>query len=32
MIASPGSLDELSLVHHCLTLLGTTMIDRASQG
>ena len=32
MIASPGSLDELSLVHRCLTLLGTTTIDRASQG
>ena len=33
MIASPGSLDELSLVvHRCLELPGTTMVDRASHG
>jgi hypothetical protein len=32
MIASPGPLDELSLVHRCLTLSGTIMVERASQG
>ncbi len=32
MIASPGSLDELSLVHRCLALQCTTMVDRASHG
>jgi hypothetical protein len=32
MVASTCPLDELSLVHRRLTLIGTTVIDRASQG